>query len=279
MIDDRQVFQEGQDDDGARAPLVVRSDVPPSLVDRIRLFWRFAGGGMVIVTGMPGMGKDMFANWLSYAIKTVFENKKVFRDERPKWLFGDYEIFNEAVLREELENMSREALGIPDEIDRGDIKMIEKVGAMTKDWLKAVGESKLHNGVLYLTEFWRYCHNRRPHNPMGILLGSIIKQWRHLDLLIIGSAQQAHELDRFSVLPYVTHQVRCSWGYKYPTTGTYRIKQVTQITADGVIQFERKVRKLHIDGARPRAWLGGERIFDLYVSKSKPQIIIPKELV
>jgi hypothetical protein len=222
---------------------------------------------------MPGAGKDLFGTTLSWIIKTCFKDKTAFRDERPRRLYGFYEPFDEDVLLEELNKMNSEAKGIlPREIERDDKETVKNMQTLTNEWLRTVGQAKLQNAVLYLTEFWRYMHNRRPHNPMGILMGGILKQWRHLDLLVIGTVQQKKELDRISCLPYITHEVRCSWSLTEPYTGEYKIFPVKLIGSQGVLQARGRRKKVRINGKEPRDFLGGECLFRLYNTKSKPQM-------
>ncbi|KKN41648.1 hypothetical protein LCGC14_0721230 [marine sediment metagenome] len=229
--------------------------------------------GVMIVTGMPGAGKDLYGNVLSWKLKRYFRDKKVLRDERPRRLYGWYEPFDETVLMEEFRKMKVVAVGgLPKEISRTDTETITNVASISNKWFTSAGGVKLQNSVLYLTEFWRYMHNRNPFNPMGIAVGGILKNWRHMDLLVLGTAQQKQELDRISCLPYVTHEVRCQWAKTLPNTGVYHIYPVRYVGTAGVLEMKGKMINMIIDGGRPRAELGGKKYFQLYNSKSAPQM-------
>lgn len=221
--------------------------------------------GVMIVTGMPGSGKDLWLNALSYKIKRYFKNRKVFKDEKPKRLFGYYEPFNTMTVAEELSRIGEELM--PDKISRRAAKTYQHIASLAEQWLTMGGEEKLTGGILCMTEFWKYMHNRNPFNPMGILLGAVIKRWRHLDLLLIGNAPKKRELDRYSCLPYITHEVRCSWLGN--NRGKYRIFRTRYVGTEGVLEVTGKPKVMVIDGNAQRELLGGQRYYDLFVSKSK----------
>ena len=225
--------------------------------------------GVMIVTGMPGSGKDLWGNTMSWLIKTIFKDKKVFRDEMPRELFGYYELFDEITVMTEFARLADELDDeMPREIKRSDAKAAKKIVDLSNLWMAKIGEEKLHNSVLFMTEFWRYMHNRNPFLPIGILMGKIIKRWRHLDLLIIGNAQQKRELDAISCLPYITHEVRCSWGINNPFAGGYRLYPVKWVSSSGVLEVKGKSKRFRIDGKTPREFLGGKGYFNLFNSKS-----------
>ncbi|MBA7498676.1 hypothetical protein ES704_01413 [subsurface metagenome] len=224
--------------------------------------------GIMIVTGMPGSGKDLWGNVLSWKLRRFFKDKKVFRDEKPRRMYGYYEPFDNITIMHEFALLVAELESeLPDEIGRKDADSIRKMTDLSNEWLARIGEEKLKNSVLYQTEFWRLMHNRRPFSPMGILIGAIIKRWRHLDLLVIGTAPLKRELDAISCLPYVTHEVRCS-ATTNPDKFQYRFFPVRYVGTRGVLEVAGKPIPFIIDGGKHREELGGKRYFDLYVSKS-----------
>ena len=225
--------------------------------------------GVMLVTGDPGSGKDLFANYLSFWLKTLFKGKKVLRDDRPREAFGPYIPFTEGVIMNEL--ITQQALirdGLPTEIARADMKTKKYVAAMVSSWMDDRGIALLKNSVLYLTEFRRYCHNRRPFSPMGLLIADIVVRWRHLDLLIIGTTPRRREIDRVSIIPLVTHEVRCSWMQTRPDTTECRIYPIKSISAHGIMETRGKPRRLLIHGRKPRDILNGDNYYGLYVSKN-----------
>jgi len=231
--------------------------------------FKYMTRGIMIVTGMPGSGKDLWGNTVSWLVKTIFKGKKVFRDEIPRRLFGNYEEFSEITVMNEFAQLSADLDDqMPSEIKRSDAKTAKKMVDLSNQWMAKIGEERLHNSVLFMTEFWRYMHNRKPFSPIGMLLGAIVKRWRHLDLLLIGNAQQKRELDAISCLPYITHEVRCSWGINNPNAGGYRLYPVKWVSSSGVLEVRGKSKKFRIDGKQPRDFLDGKGYFNLFNSKS-----------
>ncbi|KKN39296.1 hypothetical protein LCGC14_0744890 [marine sediment metagenome] len=230
--------------------------------------------GHMIVTGEIGSGKGLFANLHGFKMKRYYSGKKALLDYRPRRLFGAYVPFTEEVLKNELRKMTDVSLGIDNESKSKAAQSFsaQAVKKAAKLWLAKDGLVLLQNSVIILDEYWRYFHNRQPFNPMGIVLGGIVKIWRHLDALIIGMAPRKHELDRFSCLPYVTHEVRCSWMKSKPDTTLVRIYFPKSVGANGVLTVRRRRVTMTINGREPREALGGKGAFSLFNSKSAVSI-------
>lgn len=213
--------------------------------------------GLCLVVGPAGAGKDLFGNWLSYTLKRFFPWKRVLRDEKPRKLYGEYAgLFNESVLAEDLARMRAVAKGVG---------VAERNGVMEKaadDWVTTTGRVLLKNSVLYLTEFWRYCYKREPHNPMNKTLGGIHKERRHLDCLILGTTQQVEDLDRFTCLPWVDWRVICTRASaKVNKTGF--VFWVQRVKYDKRLQVLISIGRpfpIPIDAGKPRSYLGDGRI-------------------
>ena len=221
--------------------------------------------GVAIVVGMPGAGKDLFTNTLTYKIKKYFKNRVVLRDEPPKPLYGFYEPFSEETLLADVDKLNKIAKGE----SKPKLTTAKNMTDAIAKWQTEEGEVKMQNSIIQLSEFWRYFHNRRPMNPMGILMGGVLKTWRHFNCLVIGIAQQKRELDRFSCLPFITHEIRCIWrGGEIPDTTEAHIYPVRSISADGVTETAGESAVLFVDGGKPRKELGGKRYYDLFNSQS-----------
>lgn len=211
--------------------------------------------GVCLVVGDPGTGKDVFGNYISYQIKRFFPWKRILRDEKPRKLYGEYAgLFNEAVLSEDLARMRDIAKGVS-------IKRIDEAMEKAADvWVAERGQVMLKNSVLFLTEYWRYCYNREPHNPMNKTMGGIQKQKRHLDVLILGTAQLETELDKKTSLPWVDWKVTATRSVRNKTGFAYYIQKV---------KYERRLDLLvpisdsfpiRIDAGKPRTDLGDGKI-------------------
>lgn len=211
--------------------------------------------GVCIVTGDPGTGKDLFGNYLAWKIKRYFPWKRILRDEKPRKLFGAYAgLFNESVIRSDLKKMRDIAQGM---------KITEVDAVLDKaadDWVKGAGEVLLKNSLLYLTEFWRYCYNREPHNPMNKTMGAIHKTKRHLDCLILGTAQLPSELDKKTCLPWVDWQVTCTRSTSNKTGFAYYVQKVKYDPRLNILARIGTPFPIMFDAGKPRTELGDGRI-------------------
>ena len=209
--------------------------------------------GLCLVVGPPGAGKDLFGNWLSYTLKRYFPWKRILRDEKPRKLYGEYAgLFNESVLAEDLSRMRAIASGV------GITQLGMVLEKAADDWVTSKGQVLLKNSVLYLTEFWRYCYKREPHNPMNKTMGGIHKEKRHLDCLILGTTQQVEDLDRFTCLPWVDWKVICSRASpKVNKTGfVFWVQKVKYDKRMMVLLSIGRPFPIAVDAGKPRSYLG-----------------------
>jgi len=211
--------------------------------------------GVCIVVGDPGTGKDLFGNYLSYKLKKFFPHKRVLRDEKPRRLYGEYAgIFNDQVIQDDLAKMRMIAKGV------GATRYDEVLEKAADDWVKGAGKVMLKNSILYLTEYYRYCYNREPHNPMNKTMGAIQKVKRHLDCLVIGTTQLESELDRKTSKPWVDWRVTCTRSIKNPTGFVYFIQKVKYDRHRDHFELVRQPFPLPFDAGRPRSDLGDGKI-------------------
>lgn len=245
-------------------------------------FLRTIARGVMLVTGQPGSGKDLYAGSLSWLQKYYF-GRRILLDFIPKRAFGEYTLFNAKVMMKEINKMAKEA-GTEDITEdryfKGSEKQSQAVDDYSKKWVEEQGETLLKGAVLYLSELKRYCYNRNPHNPFNKFIGSICTVWRHLDLLIIGTHVQMHEIDRYSFLEYVTHWAKCTWSLTRPDTTDVKITRGAFIGANSVYDVVNKPMILHVNGSQPRKILGGKRFYDLYHTKNMVNLkpVVRREL-
>ena len=224
--------------------------------------------GVMLVTGEPGSGKDLFGVSFAARQKYLF-GRRILLDFLPKKAFGDYTLFNAQVMNGEINRMAKKSgvdgIFTGDDVSEGDQFLEEE----TRKWaLEGEGEVLLKNAVLYLSELKRYCYNRNPHNKFNKFVGSINSVWRHLDLLVIGTHVLAHEIDRYTYLSYAKIRATCDWSITRPGTTDVTIARGAFITSDSVYRVEGQPLVLHVDGGVPRSWLGDKRFFDLYKTKN-----------
>ena len=211
--------------------------------------------GVAIVAGDPGSGKDTFGNYITNRMKVYFPWKRILRDERPRPLYGSYAgLFNEEVLHEDLARMKEVATGVG-------AKMIDKVMEKAADiWAAKKGVVLLHDSIVYLTEYWRYCARREPHNPMNKTMGGVHKMKRHIGTLIVGTTQLVSELDRKTCLPWVDWRVTCARSRMNKTRFTYFIEKVKYDQRMDILIPISKPFYISIDAGKPRSYLGDGRI-------------------
>lgn len=243
-------------------------------------FLRTMARGVMLVTGQPGSGKDLFGASLAWLNKYYF-GRRILLDFIPKKAFGEYTLFNAKVMMQEIEKMARLAGTDGVATDKKKQKEQEEFAEdISKKWVEEQGETLLKGSVLYLSELKRYCYNRNPHNPFNKFIGSICTVWRHLDLLVIGTHVQKHEIDRYSFLEYVTHWGKCSWSLSRPNTTDVTFTRGAFIGAGGVYDVTAKPVVLHVDGSKPRGILNGKRFYDLYSTKNMVNLkpVVRREL-
>lgn len=211
--------------------------------------------GVCIVHGDPGSGKDTFGNWLSFTLKRYFPRKKIWRDERPRHLYGPYAgLFDEEFLCDDLKRMREAAKGV------GATKVDEAMEKAADEWVGSKGKVLLQDSVLYLTEYWRYCYNREPHNPMNKTMGGIHKMKRHLNCLIIGTVQLPSELDKKTCLPWVDWRVTCSRSRTDSTRYTFFVERIKYDRRLDILVPEGRPFAIPLDAGKPRSFMGDGKI-------------------
>lgn len=211
--------------------------------------------GLCIVVGDPGTGKDTFGNWLAYSIKRYFPWKRIWRDEKPRRLFGTYAgLFNDEVIVKELAKMREVAkTASATRVD----EVLEKAA---DDWVSSHGVVLLQNSLIYLTEFWRYCSRREPHSPMNKTMGGIHKEKRHLDALIVGTTQMVSDLDRKTCLPWVDWRVTCTHSRTNKTGFTFFIEKVKYDKRLDLLFSASRPLAIPVDAGKPRSFMDDGRI-------------------
>ncbi len=240
----------------------------------------FGMAGHMLVTGPPRAGKGLFMNTLGYKGVRYFIDKHIVRDDHPGPAFSKfgYKFFNEDTLNTDIAQMND--MAVEDiSLDGGAMtaKKKTRIKDASKKWADGAGKTMLHQAVALLDEYWRYMNRRRGMSPMNLSLGGITKMWGHLDLFLCGAAQRAQDLDRFTCLPYVNLDARCSWCTDREDTVQVVVYRVRYHEGkDRLIPTDRPSR-IFIDGSKPREMLDGMRFYDLYQSKAAPQLSVKRE--
>ncbi len=221
--------------------------------------------GVCAIFGDPGTGKDLLGNYIAYKVKKFFPWKRIVRDEKPYPLFGKYSaLFDEQVIVSDLRKMMAIAKGKRDngsgEIEALSLDIDRKLEMVADDWVKGAGEVLLKNSLVYLTEWWRYCYNREPHSPMNKTMGAIHKTKRHLDCLILGTAQLYSELDRFTCLPWIDWRVTCTRSTVNKTGFSFFVEKVKYDKRLHILLPIGRPFPIRFDAGKPRTEMGDGRI-------------------
>jgi len=213
--------------------------------------------GVAAVVGDPGTGKDLLSNYLTYRLKRYFLWKRILRDEKPRPLYGPYAgLFNPEVLAQDIERMKKIASG-----DHTSAHYGIALDKAATDWVTEEGPVLLKNSVLYLTEYWRYCYNREPHNPMNKILGGVHKMKRHLDVLILGTVQLVSDLDKKTCKPFIDWRITCqSRSRVNKTLFSYLVEKVKYDRRRDVLTPISDPFQIRIDGGKPRSYMGDGKI-------------------
>lgn len=229
----------------------------PEDTQRAKMLYNLFNGlwGVAIAVGLPGSGKDTFFNYITNRMKAYFPWKRILRDEKPRPLFGSYTgLFNDKVLHEDLAKMREVALGA-----RG-VQRDEVLQKAADDWVAKKGTVLLKNSILYLTEYWRYCYSREPHNPMNKTMGGIHKEKRHIDTLILGTTQLVSDLDKYTCKPFVDWRITCARSRINRTRFTYLIEKVRYDRRLDLFIPISNPFSISIDAGKPRSYLGDGKI-------------------
>ncbi len=236
--------------------------------------------GVMLVTGRPRSGKDLFGVSFSYLNKVYF-GRPVLLDFKPKRLFGEYIPFNPTVLMQEINKMAKVAnlsrlIDVDETMTTEQEEVFEKA---SKDWLES-NEVQFKNAILYLSELKRYCYNRNPSNRMNKFIGHLCDIHGHLDLLILGTHIDYREIDKKTYLKNVSFWADCKWSLSRINHTRVTIRRGAYITELGNFDCALKDITYWVDGAAPRSYLDGHSFFELYNTKNLVNLkpVLTKEM-
>jgi len=227
--------------------------------------------GIMIITGDPGAGKDTFMHYILWKLKLLFKDYRILLDRKPRPLFGRYTPFDESVLLNEWKSLSDKYKSGKSDIKHDFAKFSdhkEELNDIVNSW-NAGHEGLFTNAGLGLTEFWRYFNNREPHNPINKACQPLMKRYRHLGLLLIGTTPYLEELDEKRCLKYLTHELRCMQTTKKGTHVGVLLRRRFFNGTSVVVTTDDNPPALVLDAAAPRERLGGKCYYDLFNSYEK----------
>lgn len=250
-------------------------------------FWDQFRRGVMLVTGPPGQGKDMFSHMLAYKFKRYFSMRAVV-DTRPRKLFGTYIPFDKDFLVENLDRaleMERgvpELIAIPTKRERGQsedefesyIEWAERENEKLRafrpyitdegHWMTSRGEVFIRKAVMLLNEFGsKYMYKKEPNKPISRELLKMFTIWRHLQSLVIGIGTEREDFNR-DCFPKVTAEVKMFRISKRRLLFGAMIYPLRYVGATGELMVAGKPVPLVIDGEKPQDCLGGSAWKDIY---------------
>lgn len=227
------------------------------------LFWRDYLRGIMLVTGMPGQGKDMFVHMLAWKMRHYF-HKTIISDSRPREEFGHYIPFNIDFLVDQLDRISEVATHTVKDYDPENPPKVMPHATPDGRWISSKGQVFMRRSVMILDEFGsRYMHIRRPLNPVQVTLLQLFPFWRHLQCLILGVGTERNDFSP-RCFPKVTAEARCFRISKTRLIFGVALYPLRHIGATGELEIAGRPAKFPLNGEKPRDCLGGLAWKDLY---------------
>ncbi len=223
--------------------------------------------GVIIITGEPRAGKDLFMHWILWKLKLLFKGFRVLLDRKPRLMFGKYTPFDEKILIQEFSSLNEKYKTGKNSIATdfahySDHK--EELNALINKWNMGHEGLFTFSGI-GLTEWWRYFYNRAPHNPMNAALSPVLKRYGHLHCVVLGTTPHAEELDTKACLQYVTHELSVQ-----AMGGGIHVAQLRRrrfINNESIIvATDEAPPTLVLDALKPRERLCGQGFYSLYNS-------------
>jgi hypothetical protein len=244
-------FQESKFDDSPEyGSGIYETKLMPDLTEfekQDALFLMQFARGLYTVTGQPGSGKGITVTTISWKMGRYFGKKKIL-DYRPRRVYGEYEVFNENVLTEQIAQMALAS------------------GVKGKDKLKAASTSLIEreqlqfvNSVMGLDEFWRYVKKRRTGTNINFFITGLIKILRHLDCCLLGASPSIDELDQQEVVTpiYLSADMRCKWSKFEQDTTIVKIRRLRALGSSGTVELDpNHIITYRINGGLQRPEIG-----------------------
>lgn len=269
-------------------------------------FWSRFRRGVMLVTGPPGQGKDMFAHMLAFKFKRYFSMRAI-SDTKPRKDFGEYIPFSTDFLVDQLDRVMEVSTGHVKllELPKGkpktedDFLQMEEIEAENErlslfiphvtddgEWVSSRGVVFIRRAVWLLNEFGsRYMYKKEPNAPITRVLLKTFTIWRHLQSLIIGLGTEREDFNP-QCFPKVTCEVRLqrlsSLGRRilHPKRLVFgaMIYPLRYVGATGELMVSGRPIPLIIDGDKPRDCLYGKAWKDLFNTDNAVGFEPPKSL-
>ena len=223
--------------------------------------------GVMLITGEPGGGKDLFAVSTSKIFKYCF-NRPIILDFKPNRLFGSYKLLGVTEILKIVEEVAKnwKVSGIEGSADSKELAQFMQE-AIIKWLLEGEGYDIFKGAVYYISELKKVAYNRNPMSRTNKFIGTLNSVWRHLDLLEMGTHVYANEIDVKAFLQYAKLRTVCTQTLEQDVFRA-RVYRGMYAGADFVVSnISLKPLVLYVNGAEPRDFLGGKSFYGLYKTK------------
>jgi len=223
--------------------------------------------GVMLITGEPGGGKDLYAVSTASIFKH-FMGRPVLLDFVPRKLFGEYTLLNTRAIIAMVREIAKawNVDGIEGAKDTKEVAQFMEE-ATIKWLLQGEGWEIFHKAVYYISELKKVAYNRNPNSRSNKFIGSLCTVWRHLDLLLMATHVKPNEIDVKAFLEYAKLNAHCTQTMTDHVIKA-RVHRTMYAGADFVLSnVALKPLTFFVNGNEPREYLGGNRFYDLYKTK------------
>jgi len=223
--------------------------------------------GVMLITGEPGGGKDLFAISTASILKYCY-CRPVILDFKPKRLFGDYTLFGVNGILDVIAKIikAKRCTGIEKSGDAKEFAQFLQEEAI-KWLLEGEGYDLFRGAIYYISELKKVAYNRNSMSRTNKFIGTLATVWRHLDLLLMGTHVYENEIDPNAFLQYAKLRAYCRQTLT-PDLFTVTVTRGVYAGPNFVVSNVRfRPLIISINGREPREYLGGKCFYDLYQSK------------
>ena len=235
--------------------------------------------GVAVILGQPGAGKSATGYIWAFYMKYFFEGRKAIVDSLPRLPFGEMWLFNAEKLINESKRLKEVSKGNIDELLPEESKIGADGKPISEDdkYAIAYAEMLFNNATCYFEEYGDYFPRLTGRTRMGKVIFNFHRKWRHNDLLIMGSTPEITDLDKNMCQKYITHHVEVFPHPEAPDECTVaRIYISRSIGGNSVIDVVNDPVEFKFWGLKPRDFLNGDYLYNIYNTKNSQKIVMPR---
>ena len=177
--------------------------------------------GAMLVKGLQGAGKTTWGAHLGWWRRRYFGfpmvSNVLLREK-----FGDYTYIDSKRLVEEFRKVNTAVEREVKRLTKAKKEGRERLMAEAAEEIWKSSGCNLYRATILIDEGYEEFERRRGMSPKVLLNGYLVQQWRHYQSLIIVLASSQELVDRKRLLPFITHEVLCSFDSQ-TLQSTYKI--------------------------------------------------------